>query len=79
MKAPVLSRLTWAWLASAALFAGAAGAMFYAAQSGEGPGRIALPVDGIELFARAPIPAPGAEERIEAPALRDAPSGGLHL
>ncbi len=79
MKAPVLSRLAWAWLGSVALFAGAGGAIFYFAQSGEGPGRIALPVNGIELFARAPTPAPGTEERIAAPALREAPSGGPQL
>ncbi len=75
MKAPVLSRLTWAWLGSLALLAGGAGVIIYSAQSGEGPGRIALPVDKVEIFARAPAPAPGSpgsEERIDAPALRDA-------
>lgn len=79
MKAPVLSRLTWAWLGSLVLFAGAGAVMIYSSKSGEGPGRIALPVDRLEIFARNVNPAPGSEERIDAPALRDAPAGGPQL
>ena len=79
MKPPVLSRLTWAWLGSLALFAGAAGVMVYSARTGEGPGRIALPVDRIEIFARNAPPAPGSEERIEAPVLRQPPAGEIKL
>ena len=71
MKTPVLSRLTWAWLGSLALFAGLVGVFAYSSKSGEGVGRIALSVDRLEIFARNPTAAPGSEERITAPALRD--------
>ncbi|WP_375201655.1 divergent polysaccharide deacetylase family protein [Hyphococcus sp.] len=79
IKAPVLSRLTWAWLGSLVLFAGAVGVFVYSARTGEGPGRIALPVDHIEIFARNTPPAPGTEERIEAPVLREPPAGAQQL
>ena len=79
MKAPVLSRLTWAWLGSLMLFAAVVGVIVYSANSGEGPGRIALPVDRIEIFARNATPSPGSEERIEAPVSRNEPAGGPQL
>ena len=76
-KAPVLSRLTWAWLGSLVLFAGAVSLFIYSERHGDGPGRIALPIDGIEIFARHQPPAPGTEERIVAPALREAEAPGM--
>lgn len=75
MKTPVISRLTWAWLGAFACLTGFGGFVFFAAQSGEGAERIALPVDQVEIFARAPRAQPGSEERIAAPALRDAAGG----
>ncbi|MEZ5894301.1 MAG: divergent polysaccharide deacetylase family protein [Parvularculaceae bacterium] len=69
-----MSRLTWAWLGVAALSAGAAGVFYYSSRSGEGVGRVALPVGKVETLARVITPPPARddhEERIPAPALRD--------
>ncbi len=51
-------------------FAGLCGGMFYASGKNDGAGRIALPVERMEMFARNHTP-PASEERIEAPVLRD--------
>lgn len=86
LKTPVLSRLTWAWLGMLACFVGLGAWVFHSMRSGQGAGRIALPVEQIEVFARAPLAQAGREERIAAPALRDTtgpdagwPAGGPAL
>lgn len=61
-KIPVLSRLTVAWLCAACAVVAIAGGFYYAAVSPEGFGRIAMPVDRIEIMARAP-----REERLDTP------------
>lgn len=70
LRPPVLGRLAWAWLCAFAVLAGGAGYFINASQSGEGAQRIALPVDKLERFARAPEPRSGGEERIAAPAVK---------
>lgn len=77
LKRPVLSRLTWAWLGASCVFMALAAVFFRAATSGDGAERVALPVDRIETFARAPerdaarlaSVSPAREERIVAPDL----------
>lgn len=75
LKTPVLSRLTWAWLGAFGVFIAVGGLFLHFARSGEGVQRIALPVDQVEVFARASSVQAGSEERIAAPALRDAAGG----
>lgn len=81
-KSPVLSRLTWAWLGAAAIFAGGAGLVYQTSRDGSGVGRIALPVGEMETLARIITPpSRGAgEERIAPPvavaAADDAPVEG---
>jgi hypothetical protein len=70
MKPPVLSRLTWAWCVAALAFVGLSGGFFYASSNGDGAGRVALPIDRLEMFARNHMPDSG-EKRIAPPALRD--------
>lgn len=61
-KVPVISRLALAWFGAAGAVAAVAAGFYQAAVSDEGFGRIALPVDRLEVMARAP-----QEERLEAP------------
>ena len=77
-----------AWLGAFSLLAGLAGVFAISAFSKSGPGRVALPIEGLELFARAPEPSPHTPEeerlsnpshgvRLAAPNLRDGnPAGG---
>ena len=51
-RPPVLSRLTLAWLSAFGLVVVLAGVFTYSASSDHGPGRIALALEGIEVFAR---------------------------
>lgn len=67
LRPPVLSRLSWAWL-SAFVALTALGVVFlHSALSGEGPGRIALPVDDIEYTVRVAASETSPEERLKAP------------
>lgn len=83
LRRPVLSRLTWAWLGACGVFVALVATFLQAAGSRDGAERIALPVDHIEIFARAPdrdatriaAASPGAEERISAPGLRESAGG----
>ncbi len=74
-RSPVLSRLTWAWLAASAASISLVSAFFVASRSGEGAERIALPISRVEIFANNHnshhASEPGSEERIAAPSLRD--------
>ena len=64
LKRPVISRLTWAWLGAFCGLLVLSGVFFRAMNSGEGASRIAMPIDQMENFARAPAHSGG-------PALRD--------
>ena len=65
LKAPVLGRLTWAWMGASLGFVGLCAAVFVSSNNGHGANRIALPIDHLEIFAR--NEAPQREERIAAP------------
>lgn len=65
LKAPVLGRLTWAWLGASLGFVSLCAAVFVSSNGGHGVNRIALPIDHLEIFAR--NEAPQREERIAAP------------
>ena len=82
-RRPVLSRLSWAWLAAGGVFVALGGAFLHAAFNDKGAARIALPVGDIEYLARPAQPAekprPADEDavtpvRLAAPALREAGS-----
>lgn len=72
-RSPILGRLTWAWLSAFGVIAALAGVFLYATLTDNGAGRIALPVEQIEQFARAAV----------APQANDAPdkksASGLRL
>lgn len=70
LKTPVLSRLTWAWCGAALVFAGLGAGVFYASGDGKGAGRIALPINHLEIFARSQT-ANAGEERISPPPQSD--------
>lgn len=72
-RRPVISRLTVAWFGAFAVLATLGGVFVYSITTSDGPGRIALKVDDVEVLARANIPKP-VEERLSAPE-----SGGLRL
>ena len=77
---PVLSRLTLAWLGAFGVVVLIVGAFAYSMASGEGPGRISLAIDELEVMAR-PEPRPPVMEepaagttpglRLAAPELRE--------
>ncbi|WP_425410621.1 divergent polysaccharide deacetylase family protein [Hyphococcus sp.] len=67
MKFPVISRLSLAWLGALGAVALTAGGFYRASVSETGFGRIALPVDQIEMLARAAPPP--REERLQPPPL----------
>ena len=85
-RRPILGRLTWAWLGAFSATAALGGIFVYATLTDDGAGRIALPIEQLEQFARAAV-APTASEppdeistsglRLSAPYLRDGePVGG---
>ena len=63
-RRPILGRLTWAWLSAFGVIAALAGVFLYATLTDDGAGRIALPIEQIEQFARAAV-APQASETPE--------------
>jgi polysaccharide deacetylase 2 family uncharacterized protein YibQ len=63
-RRPILGRLTWAWLSAFGVIAALAGVFLYATLTDDGAGRIALPIEQIEQFARAAV-APQADETPE--------------
>ncbi len=84
-RSPILGRLTWAWLCAFGLIAGLGGIFLYATTTDDGAGRIALPVEQLEHFARNAV-TPQANEtpednnnnnglRLSAPGLRDGSPG----
>ncbi len=54
-RRPILGRLTWAWLSAFGVIASLAGVFLYATLTDDGAGRIALPVEQLEQFARAAV------------------------
>ncbi|MBL4619179.1 MAG: divergent polysaccharide deacetylase family protein [Marinicaulis sp.] len=56
-RRPVLSRLTMAWLGVGAMFVVLGGIFISFAARDRGHGRVAMPIDEIEIFASAPLPA----------------------
>lgn len=80
-RPPVLSRLTLAWLGAFGVFVALSGLFVRASFSGEGAARIALPVEGVEVLARASqsrddrLAPPIHEARLSPPQLRDTAPG----
>ena len=85
-RRPILGRLTWAWLSAFGAIATLSGVFMYATLTDDGAGRIALPVEQLEQFARSAV-APQTNEapekngqsglRLSPPHLRDGePAGG---
>lgn len=72
-RRPILGRLTWAWLSAFGVIAALAGVFLYATLTDNGAGRIALPVEQLEQFARATV-APQANEASDKNGV-----SGLHL
>ncbi len=74
---PVLSRLSLAWLSALGVAAVIIAGLTYSITSGKGPGRVSLPIDGVERFARhEPVPTsqPAANQTVtQTPGLRLAP------
>lgn len=66
-RSPVLSRLTLAWFGAFCVLAILAGVFIHSASSERGPGRVALALDDIELFAREQTKTAIEEERLESP------------
>lgn len=60
-RRPILGRLTWAWLSAFGVIAALAGVFLYATLTDDGAGRIALPIEQIEQFARAAVAPPANE------------------
>ncbi len=74
-RPPVVSRLTLAWLSACGLLLGLGGVFIYAVSSDQGPGRIALALEDIEIFARPADPASVTDDHIASatPGLRLGP------
>ncbi len=71
---PVLSRLSLAWLSALGVVAVIAAGLAYSMTSGNGPGRVSLPVNGIERMARhEPEAASQVATATQTPGLRLAP------